>query len=296
MFSNTNLSQLFKSSEELSNKLSNFTFSSNTRSNNIYSGVHNTRTLGKGEKFLQFREFRQGDETTNIDWRKSASTKKLLIREKEKEISDIIYINVDNSSSMLFKSKKSLSDKFFISSLIALTLCRVFGRYREQVFLFNDKRLPVKCSSNINNFNSNFLKVFKENAFPDTMSFKNNSFCILISDFFFKRGKINDFLTKLKNKGVSGLLLQILDPLEIDFKFERNIKLVDMETNKKLLLGNNSSFEEEYKTNLNTLKSQLLDLSKNNNFIFLQHSTGSNLNGFLQKIIKNILINKGKID
>ena len=83
-------------------------------------------------------------------------------------------------------------------------------------------------------------------------------------------------------------MTQILDPLELNFKFDSNIKLIDMETNKKLLLGNNSSFEEEYNINLNNLKMELLKVSRDNNFIFLQHSTNENLNVFLQKIIKNI--------
>ena len=100
MFNNLTLSKLYKASEELSNQLYKFTISSNAKGDNFYNGLHNTKMSGKGEQFLQFKEFRQGDDTKNIDWRKSASAKKLLIKEKEKEISDRIYIHIDNSISI----------------------------------------------------------------------------------------------------------------------------------------------------------------------------------------------------
>ena len=296
MLNRSSLADLLKNSEELSNKLSNFTATSTTNLNNIYSGIHNTKTVGRGESFLQFREFRQGDDIKNIDWRKSASTNKKLVREKEKELSDVMYIHVDNSSSMLFKSTNKLHDKHFISCLAALTLCRVFSRYREQVFLFNENKIPVKCSSNINNFNNRFLKIIKEHILPNTTSFKKNSFCIFISDFFFKKEKLLHLLSQLKKKSITGLLLQVLDPLELEFKVDNNIRLVDMETNQKVLLNNSLSLEKAYRLNLQKLKLDLTEVCEENNFVYMQYSTESSLNNFLLKIIKNILINKEQID
>ena len=70
MFNNLTLSKLYKASEELSNQLYNLTISSNAKGDNFYNGLHNTKMSGKGEQFLQFKEFRQGDDTKNIDWRK----------------------------------------------------------------------------------------------------------------------------------------------------------------------------------------------------------------------------------
>ena len=200
MFKKKALTQLLKLSEELSNKLSYYTAFHPASLDSIFGGLHNTRKTGRGEDFLQFREFKQGDYAKNIDWRKSASSSKLLIREKEKTISDNIYIYIDNSESMLFNSKQSLNNKFFIANLIALTLCRIFTRNKEQVFIFNNKQSPIKCSSNINNFNVRFLETFKENLFPNVGNFKKNSLCIIISDFFYKKDKLALLLNQLKKK------------------------------------------------------------------------------------------------
>ena len=193
---------------------------------------------------------------------------------------------------MLFKSKATLQNKFFISCLIALTLCRIFSKYREQVFLFNDKQIPIKCSYNINNFDKNFLKTFNHNLFPNISSFKENSLCIFISDFFYNKEQLVNLLNQLKKKSVNGLLLQILDPLELNFKLDGSFTLVDIETNKKLLFENIKSLEKQYSYNLKKLRLEILEVCKKNKFTFLQHCTNNNLDNFLLKIIKNILINK----
>ena len=103
-------------------------------------------------------------------------------------------------------------------------------------------------------------------------------------------------LSQLKKKSITGLLLQVLDPLELEFKVDNNIRLVDMETNQKVLLNNSLSLEKAYRLNLQKLKLDLTEVCEENNFVYMQYSTESSLNNFLLKIIKNILINKEQID
>ena len=296
MFKKNVLTQLLKLSEELSNRLSYYTVFHPSSLDSIFGGLHNTRKTGRGEEFLQFREFKQGDYAKNIDWRKSASSNKLLIREKEKTVSDNIYIHVDNSESMLFKSMKSSNNKFFNAHLIALTLCRIFTRNKEQVFIFNNKLSPIKCSSSISNFNVRFLETFKENLFPNVGNFKKNSLCIIISDFFYKKEKLTSLLSQLKKKSIKGLLMQILDPAEFDLKFNGNIKLIDMETNSELLISNPARIRDEYKKNFFQLTQELSNICEENHFAFFQHNTKNTLNELLNKAIKSILMNKKKID
>ena len=68
--------------------------------------MHSTRFAGKGENFWQFKEYTQGESIINIDWRKSASSKKVLIKQNENELSKTIYLYFDKSYSMNYKSKK----------------------------------------------------------------------------------------------------------------------------------------------------------------------------------------------
>ena len=58
---------------------------------------------------------------------------------------------------MNYKSKNISNNKFFFSALLALTLCKLFSKNKEKVFIFNSYNKPIDCSTNINNFNNSFL-------------------------------------------------------------------------------------------------------------------------------------------
>ena len=64
----------------------------------------------------------------NIDWRKSASSNKVLIKQNEKELSKTIYLYFDRSYSMNYKSKNISYNKLFFSALLTLTLCKLFSK------------------------------------------------------------------------------------------------------------------------------------------------------------------------
>ena len=51
----------------------------------VAHGVHGRKRSGPGENFWQFRQLQIGDPTHLIDWRRSASSDHLFIREREWE-------------------------------------------------------------------------------------------------------------------------------------------------------------------------------------------------------------------
>ncbi len=55
--------------------------------NTVAHGIHGRRRPGTGETFWQFRQFQGGDAATVIDWRRSASSDTLYVREREWEAS-----------------------------------------------------------------------------------------------------------------------------------------------------------------------------------------------------------------
>ncbi len=49
----------------------------------VAHGIHGRRRAGPGETFWQFRQYQSQDSTTLIDWRRSASSDHLFVRERE---------------------------------------------------------------------------------------------------------------------------------------------------------------------------------------------------------------------
>ena len=286
------ISDLFKASDEYASLLPKIMFESSILSRNIIEGLHASRISGKGEDFWQFKEYRQGDSLSSIDWRKSAALNKVLVKQKENETAKTIYFYFDKTKSMFFKSKKNLQSKHQIAILILLTLSRLFLKNRENVFHFKTDKSMIKCSNDLSSFNESFL--FEENSinYPSKSLMANNSICFIISDFLYDIKIVKNFLINLKQNNISGFLIQILDPLEIDFNIKENLILNDLETNAKLKVDESNKFKDFYNKKLKDLQNNLIDLSKHSNWSYILHNTGKNIKPILLEICKSITIKK----
>ena len=291
MFNRNILNSIFKISEKISYNLPSLLSESSILSKNVLEGLHSTRFAGKGDSFWQFREYQQGDTVSNIDWRKSASTEKILIKEKEKEIRKDIYIYFDKSKSMYYKSDNKTQNKFFISVLLTLTLCRLFSRSTEEVYIFNSKNIPINCSSNIKNFNLKFLED-KNIGLPAADYIKKKSLLVIFSDFFYDTKELSMLIKKLKNKNVIGYLIQILDPNELKFEFKGCNQLIDMETKEKLLLNNSQLFFQSYKNALKQMRTNLHKLCYLNNWKDFTYTTNNTPSTIMLDIANNIIVNR----
>ena len=286
------ISDLFKASDEYASLLPKIMFESSILSRNIIEGLHASRISGKGEDFWQFKEYRQGDSLSSIDWRKSAALNKVLVKQKENETAKTIYFYFDKTKSMFFKSKKNLQNKHYIAILLQLTLSRLFLKNRENVFHFKTDKSMIKCSNDLSSFNESFL--FEENSinYPSKSLMANNSICFIISDFLYDIKIVKNFLINLKQNNISGFLIQILDPLEIDFNIKENLILNDLETNAKLKVDESNKFKDYYNKKLKDLQNNLIDLSKHSNWSYILHDTSKNIKPILLEICKSITIKK----
>ena len=287
-----NISDLLKISDEYASLLPKIIFDSEILSRNIIEGLHASRISGKGEDFWQFKEYRQGDSVSSIDWRKSAASDKVLVKQKENETAKTIYFYFDKTKSMFFKSKKDLQSKYQIAILFLLTLSRLFLKNRENVFHFKTNKSITKCSDDLSSFTKSFLFEEKSINYPDKTFIANNSICFIISDFLYNTKTVKNFLINLKQKNISGFLIQILDPLEINFRIKENLILNDLETNAKLKVDESNKFKDFYDKKLKSLQNNLKDICKSSNWSYILHNTSNDITPVLIEIFNDIRIKK----
>ena len=58
----------------------------------ISQGVHGRRRVGQGETFWQYQRYAWGDPVSKIDWRRSARSDSIFIRENEWEAAQSVWI------------------------------------------------------------------------------------------------------------------------------------------------------------------------------------------------------------
>ena len=77
----------------------------------VAQGVHGRRRSGIGETFWQYRHHRPEDGRAAVDWRQSAKSDQLFVRQNEWEAANTVSLWRDASASMQFASNRNLPSK-----------------------------------------------------------------------------------------------------------------------------------------------------------------------------------------
>jgi uncharacterized protein (DUF58 family) len=97
---------------------------------NVSHGIHGRRRSGPGETFWQFRQYQPNDAATLIDWRRSASSDHVFVREREWEAAHTVWLWPDLSPSMAFKSHLSSVTKRDRALVLVLAAAELLARPR----------------------------------------------------------------------------------------------------------------------------------------------------------------------
>ncbi|MEQ1611702.1 MAG: DUF58 domain-containing protein, partial [Hyphomicrobiaceae bacterium] len=102
---------------------------------NVSHGIHGRRRAGPGETFWQFRQYETSDAATLVDWRRSASSDHLFVREREWEAAHTIWLWPDLSPSMVFNSHLSAVTKRDRALVLIMAAAELLVRGGERVGL-----------------------------------------------------------------------------------------------------------------------------------------------------------------
>ena len=235
--------------EELSNKIPSLYVKADRIANTIWEGMHNRNKDGLGDNFWQFRKYEYGDPAHLIDWKKTAKSNETFIQEKELQTLQNFVIWRDTSKSMNFRSSESIDTKLYRANLFTLALTIILSKSGENIVL-NGLKTELLKGSNAVNFVSNQINEKVTDSFkssPNINEIKNNSDVILIGDFLNNINETEKTIKELSNRGINGIIIQILDPAERFFPYKGRINFNGLEGEKNILIGKAESVRNDYK-------------------------------------------------
>ncbi len=186
----------------------------------VILGDHGRRRAGMGDNFWQYRPAQPTDSARRIDWRRSARSDQHFVQEKEWQIAQSVLLWVDRSASMSFASAK-FDAKGQRARTLALALSILLIRGGERVGLTGQSVPPQSGLSQIDRL----AEVFSEDdtadyGTPETKGLKPQSCAVYISDFLTDIAPVEAAVAKAADRGVTGVLYQVLDPQEEAFPFD----------------------------------------------------------------------------
>lgn len=210
-------------------------------------GVHGRRKAGMGESFWQFRRYRPEDASTAIDWRQSAKSQHLFVREREWEAAQSVWFWCDASPGMQFKS--GTVTKAERAKLLALALASLLVRGGERVALFGDNHAPASSRVALRRIGHSLLDLPPSDAVlpPDAALTKNAQF-VWLSDFLSPLNEIEISMRRLSRSAVAGQLVHIIDPAEEDFPFTGRTRFEDARGTLSETVGRAETVAGAYRT------------------------------------------------
>jgi Protein of unknown function DUF58 len=88
----------------------------------IVMGEHGKRRAGTGDAFWQHREWTNGESIRQIDWRRSARSDKLFVREREHQVPALLQIWCDQRRGMNWRSDETVPTKAQRALVLGLAL------------------------------------------------------------------------------------------------------------------------------------------------------------------------------
>ncbi len=196
----------------------------------IQMGAHGRRRSGPGETFWQYRRALPGDPATSIDWRRSARSDALFVRETEWEMAQTVWIWCDRSHSMRYRSDGDLPEKAWRAAEIALALTILLIRGGERVALVGTEAgRPNIGETQIQRIAAALMTPDDEDyAAPPRFVAARGGRVVFIGDFFAEESDLVGAVRAAAGLGLNGLLLQTVDPAEENFPFDGRIVFESM--------------------------------------------------------------------
>ena len=189
----------------------------------LVHGVHGRRRAGMGETFWQYRAAHSGDPHSIIDWRRSARSDRLYVREMEWEAAETVMVWCDRSRSMDFRSRKAPRAKAERAALLTLALGVLLSRGGERFGLIGTEAEEPRSGERQLMRWAGLLSAAAANApdfaAPPRAVLPRAGRIVFLSDFLGPEDQVMPALKAAVGHGVAGLLVQILDPVEEEFPY-----------------------------------------------------------------------------
>lgn len=186
----------------------------------VLLGEHGRRRAGLGDDFWQYRPVQAGDERRFIDWRRSARSDSQFVRQREWQIAQSVVIWVDNAASMRFASDEKLPEKSDRARLLALAVAILLNRAGERVGLAGAGLPPRRGEAQLMRLAEALTRESDDDyGRPDTSGMAAHGRALFISDFMGDTEAVRTALTTAADRGVQGILCQVLDPAEEAFPY-----------------------------------------------------------------------------
>ena len=210
------------------------------------AGMHASPLKGASVEFADHRQYVKGDNLRNLDWKVVGRTERFYIKRFEEETSLRTHVIIDGSASMAYGSTGCLP-KYQYACRLAAALGYIVSRQQDALGLtiFDEEicaHVPARSGSRHLRHFIELLVAHQPEKPTDTgralhalaEMISRRGLIVLLSDLFDSSEAIFRAIAHFRKKMHDVILLQVLDPCELELSIDRVAEFIDMETGERL--------------------------------------------------------------
>jgi uncharacterized protein (DUF58 family) len=240
----------------------------------VVQGIHGRRQAGPGETFWQFRRYQPGDRIGAIDWRQSARTQAVFVRETEWAAAQSVWLWHDRSPSMNWRSTASLPTKRARGEALTLALAAALLRGGERVALLGAGIGPAIGRPVLGRLAAAMTgDGLPTEGVPRPERLSRHARLVVIGDLLSPLDEIDAALAGAAGRGVRGHLLQIMDPAEETLPFTGRVRFSGLEREGEMLVPRVQALRPAYADALASHRAGLKALARRHGWSLATHRT-----------------------
>jgi uncharacterized protein (DUF58 family) len=209
------------------------------------TGRHRSPTRGSSLEFSEYRKYVPGDDTRRVDWRAWGRSDRFFIKEYEADTNLRLCLIVDVSGSMNFSptGKKDAADsKLAYAQKLAGTLAYLAAGQGDAVGLycagdsFTKEIAPRRGTRHLKHLLDELgnIEGGGETGLPQALHkaaerIAQRALIVVISDLFMDAEALRNSFQHMRFRRHDVAVLHLLDQNEIDFRFDRPMRFMDLE-------------------------------------------------------------------
>lgn len=212
----------------------------------VYAGSHRSARRGAGVEFGGHRPYVPGDDLRWLDRRSMLRHEHLLVREFETETDRALRLCVDATASMQYRGSRAPGSKLAFAALIAAALgrvaisggdpvgCAFIGGNARSVPVSGGREAFERLVATLETLEpggdtSQDASLLESGIGAIARSARRGSAVVLLSDLLDLGERAPDTVASIAMRGRVVVVLEVLDPDELDFPFEETTRLRALE-------------------------------------------------------------------
>lgn len=247
---------------------------------NVLQGEHHQRKVGAGERFWQYREYHpQSDQPQDIDWRQSAKTDEIYVKQKEWQTTRKTFIWCAGGKSMAFTSDKSRLNKQAQAQVLSLSIALLLKRAKEQIGLYG-RGQTGKSEDHLQKIAQNLFDCQNTDEYlPSTHDYDlpKHAHFIGVGDFLSPIEETKRIFDDLGARTSNAIIVQVLDPAEIFLSYSGRVRFQGLGNDPDEVINHVSSIKAAYQSRIEQHIQDMHTLCQQQNWIYILHRTDQDI-------------------